>query len=116
MTYQSMALRHPGMGSKRVCVSCAAHFYDMEKTPPVCPKCATIQPPEAPRAPPIRRSLTRHRLVKGLSTAPIEAEEDAAPVLETDDDELEADADEEDTVEVDAEADVEAELDDLPDA
>ena len=28
-----------GLGLKRICLSCAAKFYDLEKTPIVCPKC-----------------------------------------------------------------------------
>lgn len=39
----------PELGSKRVCVSCSAKFYDLGKTPAVCPKCATEQPAEQPR-------------------------------------------------------------------
>lgn len=37
------------LGSKRVCVSCGARFYDLAKQPAVCPKCGTQQPPEQPR-------------------------------------------------------------------
>jgi uncharacterized protein (TIGR02300 family) len=39
----------PELGSKRVCVSCGARFYDLRKAPPVCPKCGTEQPVEQPR-------------------------------------------------------------------
>ncbi len=40
----------PELGLKRVCVACGARFYDLQKTPAVCPKCGTEQPAEAPRA------------------------------------------------------------------
>lgn len=40
----------PELGIKRVCVSCGARFYDLTKVPAVCPKCATEQPAEQPRA------------------------------------------------------------------
>ncbi len=40
----------PELGTKRVCVSCGARFYDLTKVPAVCPKCATEQPAEQPRA------------------------------------------------------------------
>jgi uncharacterized protein (TIGR02300 family) len=39
----------PELGLKRVCVSCGTKFYDMTKTPAVCPKCGTEQPAEQPR-------------------------------------------------------------------
>ena len=37
------------LGTKRVCVSCGARFYDLTKVPAVCPKCGTEQPIEQPR-------------------------------------------------------------------
>ena len=39
----------PELGTKRICVSCAARFFDLAKQPPVCPKCSTEQPAEQPR-------------------------------------------------------------------
>jgi uncharacterized protein (TIGR02300 family) len=32
----------PELGSKRLCASCAAKFYDLNKTPITCPKCGTL--------------------------------------------------------------------------
>ena len=37
------------LGTKRVCVACGTRFYDLSKTPAVCPKCGTEQPVEQPR-------------------------------------------------------------------
>jgi uncharacterized protein (TIGR02300 family) len=39
----------PELGTKRVCVACNTRFYDLTKTPAVCPKCGTEQPIEQPR-------------------------------------------------------------------
>ncbi len=39
----------PELGTKRVCVSCGARFYDLVRQPAVCPKCSSEQPPEQPR-------------------------------------------------------------------
>ncbi len=39
----------PVLGSKRVCVACQARFYDLTRTPALCPKCGVEQPPEQPR-------------------------------------------------------------------
>lgn len=44
----------PELGTKRICVSCAARFYDLTRQPAVCPKCDTEQPAEQPR---IRRPI-----------------------------------------------------------
>jgi uncharacterized protein (TIGR02300 family) len=37
------------LGTKRVCVACGTRFYDLQKSPAVCPKCGTEQPVEQPR-------------------------------------------------------------------
>ena len=39
----------PELGTKRVCVSCGTRFYDLTKTPAICPKCGTEQPADQPR-------------------------------------------------------------------
>ncbi len=32
----------PDLGTKRLCGNCGAKFYDLSKTPIVCPKCETV--------------------------------------------------------------------------
>jgi uncharacterized protein (TIGR02300 family) len=32
----------PELGTKRLCANCGTKFYDLSKTPIVCPKCATV--------------------------------------------------------------------------
>jgi uncharacterized protein (TIGR02300 family) len=32
----------PELGTKRLCASCGAKFFDLSKTPITCPKCGTI--------------------------------------------------------------------------
>ena len=39
----------PELGLKRVCVSCGARFYDLNRAPAMCPKCGTEQPQDQPR-------------------------------------------------------------------
>ena len=48
----------PELGTKRVCVSCGARFYDLTRQPAVCPKCSTEQPAEQPR---VRRAALEPR-------------------------------------------------------
>ncbi len=35
-------MARPELGVKRACQACGAKFYDLSKTPIVCPKCATV--------------------------------------------------------------------------
>ncbi len=37
----------PEWGTKRVCGSCGSRFYDLNREPVVCPKCATERPADA---------------------------------------------------------------------
>ena len=57
-------MARPNLGSKRVCPSCSAKFYDLGNNPAVCPECGAAhsqeifqkprraRPPPAPRAAP----------------------------------------------------------------
>ena len=37
----------PEWGNKRICPSCGARYYDLQRDPVVCPKCSTPFDPEA---------------------------------------------------------------------
>ena len=39
----------PELGTKRICVSCSTRFYDLGKSPAICPKCGTEQPLDQPK-------------------------------------------------------------------
>ena len=39
----------PELGLKCLCAGCGARFFDLLRTPAVCPKCGTEQPKAAPR-------------------------------------------------------------------
>ncbi|WP_424136303.1 TIGR02300 family protein [Roseomonas chloroacetimidivorans] len=71
------------LGLKRTCVACGARFYDLTRTPAVCPKCGTEQPAEQPRArraapPPEEKVRKRAVVVEGAETDDIEVD-DADP-------------------------------------
>jgi uncharacterized protein (TIGR02300 family) len=102
----------PELGHKRVCVSCATRFFDLQKQPAVCPKCHTEQPAEQPR---LRRApgnivdekrRPKAAPVPGLDEADVEvevAEEEGEEDVLEDTSDLEDDA-EEIAVEVETEA------------
>ncbi len=83
----------PELGLKRVCVACSAKFYDLMKSPAVCPKCGTEQPAEQPRArrPSSPAAEPRKRPVAAPVPEDVEVEVEAD---ETEDDAVLEDADE----------------------
>ncbi len=92
-------MAQPELGTKRVCVACGARFYDLQRTPAVCPKCATEQPPDQPRprrpgGNPIEEKRVKKVIEPALEEADVEVAEDEAEedVLE-DASDLEDDAD-----------------------
>jgi uncharacterized protein (TIGR02300 family) len=90
----------PEWGSKRVCLSCGARFYDMNRTPIVCPACETVFDPAANSKP--RRS-------RAAAKAPVAAAAAAATVVVLARNEVETDDDEIAVADDDAEEETEAE-------
>jgi len=74
-------------GLKRICMSCGARFYDLNKKPIICPGCNTEFTGE------IKVKARRGRIAAEADDSQVE---DDAPVIETDEDEtLEMDDDDE---------------------
>jgi hypothetical protein len=90
VSYDTVAVRYPGIGSKLVCVSCSARFYDLMKVPAVCPKCGTVQPAVAVRVAPVRRGGPLMRRPMPAAPVAAEAEDDAVPLVEADDEDEDA--------------------------
>lgn len=89
----------PELGIKRLCVSCSARFFDLGKSPAVCPKCGAEQPPDQPRPkrsplPPADEKRVKAPQAPGLDDGDVEVEgdDDDEDVLE-DTSDLEDDAD-----------------------
>jgi uncharacterized protein (TIGR02300 family) len=69
------------LGVKRRCLTCEAPFYDLNRVPIVCPKCAAaFQVVEIVYSPPMRAPFPRAGFARPASVAPI-----AESVLSTDD-------------------------------
>lgn len=92
---------HPERGTKRTCQSCSARFYDLARTPIVCPKCGADYV-EIVRAEPVRYQRRKRGLFgPNDPSVPLPDEENEVPVSE-----------EEGERELDGEADPEAEIED----
>lgn len=77
----------PEWGTKRACASCGARFYDLGKTPIVCPKCDTPWGEPKPKSPP----AAARAAARALARPPVEAVEVEEEVLVADDDLIEED-------------------------
>ncbi|WP_431283682.1 TIGR02300 family protein [Humitalea sp. 24SJ18S-53] len=103
----------PDLGLKRTCVACSTKFYDMAKTPAICPKCGTEQPAEQPR--PRRAALPLDpKLAKRAAAQP--ADGDEVEVEDVPEDETLDDAEDMDDAEdaIAEEIEVETERDEEP--
>ena len=79
----------PEWGTKRVCLSCSARFYDMMRDPIVCPSCETVFDPTANLKTRKTRSSTKVAVEEKKETkkvAEVEDEEDVEAEEEADDD------------------------------
>jgi uncharacterized protein (TIGR02300 family) len=65
----------PARGTKRVCPSCGARFYDLNRTPIVCPVCQSVYQVTPP---PTRRG----ERAQPVETRKVEEPEAEPPVLE----------------------------------
>jgi uncharacterized protein (TIGR02300 family) len=85
----------PELGTKRLCAGCNAKFYDLLKSPIVCPTCEAVfvLPKVAPSRP--RRGFEPLPAIAAIVAAPAIAPkaDDTTATGETADDEKEADGD-----------------------
>jgi uncharacterized protein (TIGR02300 family) len=77
----------PELGTKRICVACAARFYDLRKSPAICPKCGTEQPVEQPRPRRTGGNVVEEKRPKKV--VPVPGADDAEADVEVAEDEAE---------------------------
>lgn len=53
----------PEWGTKRICLSCGARFYDLQRDPIICPSCGTTHDPQAQARPRRSRAVAPPKLV-----------------------------------------------------
>jgi uncharacterized protein (TIGR02300 family) len=82
----------PEWGTKRICPSCSARYYDLHRDPIVCPKCGTAFDPEAL----LKTRRTRAPVVaEEEAVEPMAEEEIDADIETTEDEEAEGEEEEE---------------------
>ena len=85
-------MAHATLGRKQRCASCGIKFYDMKKSPAVCPSCGTEFDPESLLKSRRGRSAAKDETVKAPSKDEgDEAEDDL--IEKSDEDEFESDDD-----------------------
>lgn len=72
------------LGTKRLCGSCGAKFYDLNKDPIVCPKCATVFVAAVPRSRPEAATVTHGVAAVEEAEAPELAGAEFVPLEEAD--------------------------------
>ncbi|CCG08820.1 FYDLN acid domain-containing protein [Pararhodospirillum photometricum] len=86
----------PEWGVKRTCTSCGARFYDLRRSPAVCPKCEAVLELDSPVK--LRRAERKKEPPKVVPVVPLDEEDvdlgagmDVDDALEADDDDEVAD-------------------------
>src|ERR1700733_5375881 len=102
-------MSRPELGTKCTCAGCRVRFYDLSRSPAICPKCGVEQPPEQPRVPRPARSTFGSRYQSRQPPTAIVADDDAEPANASDA------ADEDEASEPDDDDDAEAEIEVDPD-
>lgn len=82
-------------GTKRICMTCGARFYDMQRDPIVCPSCGATYDPDLTAKPRRSRPAPAAAPVKAAAVAAVIPSDEEVDVVEEaeDVDDLEADAD-----------------------
>jgi uncharacterized protein (TIGR02300 family) len=98
----------PARGTKRVCASCGARFYDLNRTPIVCPVCQTVYqiiPPPTRRGERAAAPEPRQKVVPEIEPVVLEPETISLEEVEEPGDEVPIEGEEEivDLGEVEAE-------------
>lgn len=74
-----------GIGTKRICTSCSAKFYDLEKDPIICPKCDAVYSAEAAAKPKRgRKKAGEAKAIPADEEIEISLDDDAAEDLDDD--------------------------------
>ncbi|MBV9785273.1 MAG: TIGR02300 family protein [Acidisphaera sp.] len=79
----------PELGTKRVCVACGTRFYDLTRSPAICPKCGTEQPADLLRPRRGGGNVVDEKRPKKPAPVPEDAEVEVETTEEAEEDVLE---------------------------
>ncbi len=88
-----LAVAKPEWGLKRVCQSCSAKFYDMQRNPIVCPKCGATFDPDALLKSRRPRPTPAKAAAKDAAPAADTSEDDTVLLDDNDDDDIDVNED-----------------------
>ena len=95
----------PELGAKCTCTACHERFYDLNRSPPICPKCGVQQPSKKPRTLRPSRSTSGAGSQQRQPTVVVTIDDDAASIgaeeIDEADDASEADDEADDNIEDD---------------
>jgi len=104
-------------GQKRICSSCGARFYDLQREPLVCPKCGAAVDPAGPGKPRRARATPAPARAVAVAVAEVEvaavADDDVDIETEVEEDEDEVAKDDKAAEEEDADDDGESAIEDV---
>jgi hypothetical protein len=85
----------PDLGTKHECTECGAKFYDLNKPEPTCPKCGTVQPPDAESSLGTSKSAKKRQKAELIAESDLDDDEDGGEVFAGDLDDEDPDEDDE---------------------
>ena len=95
----------PELGAKCTCTACHERFYDLNRSPAICPKCGVQQPPEKPRTLRLFRGTSGAGSQQRQPTVAVTIDDDAASIgaeeIDEEDDASESEDEAVDSVELD---------------
>ena len=104
-------MSRPELGTKCTCAGCRVRFYDLSRSPAICPKCGVEQPPEQPRVPRPARSTFGSRYQSRQPTAVVADDAEPANASDVAPDDEPSEPDDDAGVEADADAEIEMDPD-----
>jgi uncharacterized protein (TIGR02300 family) len=112
---EEKSVAKPEWGTKRLCTSCGARFYDLNRQPIACPKCQTVLDPDQVVRLKRSRSAVQEEAAKAKVVKPVVVDEEIEVQAEDEIEDVDDDEDDvlEDTADLADDDDFEELIDDV---